>query len=1250
MFGLYGVCSKDVPVVLSKSGNWLCPGGIMFSMRSFFCSCALYILFVIGTAGTALAAADTVTTVSTPLLSGPSGIAARFADVYIADTGNNRIVNKDGSVVIGSGTAGYLDGALGTAQFNAPTAIAVDKDGNLYIADTGNNRLRKVDFSKVGNEVSTVAGDGTPAYTTGGSSASAINASLNAPTGVAVDADGVVYIADSGNSRIRRVTVSGVISTIAGDGNDSTLTAYGLALAPNGDLYIADRSNHRILKIVAASLGSLSTPTVFAGTGTVGFSGDGGLATLAKLSSPSGIATNGTELYITDTSLNCIRKISLVTNVISTRVGALAQNPAIIATLLYPNGIALDLNGDLYVADYGNNVVKQVSKSTSAITTISPVGGTYTQDQKITLTTKSQGTVPTYTYYTTDGTDPLTSGTHITYSSPFTISTTTTIKYASVAVDGTNPEVTNIATYVVSTTAPTTTAAPIAGTYYSAQTAFPVTLTSDDPTAAIYYTKDGTTPTVSSTGGTGTVSLSLAVPSTSTVKYFAVNSYGNTEAVKSTKYVLVSLATTAAPAAGVYAAAQVVKLTTNDTSSAVKIYYTTDGSTPTTSSTLYSTGISISVDTTLKYFAVDVNGFSGAVTSQVYTFDSVKPVTTIDIPGGSYNSTQTVTLSSTDPTASIYYSMTGTAPAISTATKYSTPITISKTTTLMFFAVDPAGNKESVHTESYIIDTAAPATTASLAGGTFASAQTVSLSTSDPTATIYYTLDGSTPTTASATYSGTSLSISKTTTLKYFAVDAVGNAEAVKTQTYTIITLATTASPASGTFSAAQTVALVNNEASINTGVSIYYTLDGTTPTTSSKKYTAPFRISETTTSGSATTVLQFFAVDKAGVVENVKSEIYSIDSIVPTTTATCVVNAVAPLNTVKLVAADSADQDPRIKYKLYGGALTDYTQPFAISTDSIVKFFAVDAAGNTEQIKTGYCPIDAVNPKPAIYLETLANGATTSNGILYIRGNVAPVKTTTLTIQQNGGPLVTVTPSTTDGSFSTSLTLAAGANTIVIVATDSATTLSTAPDSRTITYTTPGTTPTTITIGSSNGVKGNAVKLPVTFTSGYQAAAVEIDIAYDTTQLSIPSAVISPLAAAAGKTVSTGTPSAGVFKIAVMDSGAVTPIPDGEIVSVTFGIASAASGSSIVANTSSAADIGKTTLATTAVNGAVNVRTLPGDSDGNGSVSIAEVLSALYMLLDPVTYPVDGAMDLNADGVVSISELQQAINSLLYH
>jgi len=270
--------------------------------------------------------------------------------------------------------------------------------------------------------------------------------------------------------------------------------------------------------------------------------------------------------------------------------------------------------------------------------------------------------------------------------------------------------------------------------------------------------------------------------------------------------------TTAVPAGGTYSSAQSVTLTANEAST---IYYTADGSTPTAGSTVYSTAITISANTTLKYFAVDSKGNAESEKTQTYVIttvgsgtggqaDTTAPTTTPAPAGGTYDSAQSVTLTASE-TSTIYYTVDGSAPTTA-STQYSGAISVSTTTTLMFFAVDTAGNPESVKTETYTIviaepdttvpDTTAPVTMVSLGGGSYPSTMiiTVELTCEDETdgsgcSAIYYSVDGSSPSTV---YSGP-ITISATTTLKFYSVDAAGNAETpVNEETYTIVTVAAT--------------------------------------------------------------------------------------------------------------------------------------------------------------------------------------------------------------------------------------------------------------------------------------------------------------------------------------------------------------------------------------------------------------------------------------------------------------------------
>ncbi len=311
-------------------------------------------------------------------LGDPEGVALDAAgNLYIADHVNHVIRKVDAagviSTVAGSGTRGFGGdgGAATAARLYDPHGVALDAAGNLYIADTDNHRIRKVDAAGV---ISTVAGDGTEGF--GGDGGAATAAQLFYPHGVALDAAGNLYIADGGNHVIRKVDAAGVISTVAGsgtrgfggDGGAATAARlfypHRVALDAAGNLYIADTVNNRIRKVDAA--GVIST---VAGSGTRGFGGDGGAATAAQLYYPHGVALDAAgNLYIADGGNHVIRKVDAA-GVISTVAGSGTRGfggdggAATAAQLRYPEGVALDAAGNLYIADSGNNRIRRLTRA-----------------------------------------------------------------------------------------------------------------------------------------------------------------------------------------------------------------------------------------------------------------------------------------------------------------------------------------------------------------------------------------------------------------------------------------------------------------------------------------------------------------------------------------------------------------------------------------------------------------------------------------------------------------------------------------------------------------------------------------------------------------------------------------------------------------------------------------------------------------------------------------------------------------------
>jgi trimeric autotransporter adhesin len=306
----------------------------------------------------------------------PMAVAVDSAgNIFIVENGSSKIRKVDSKNVIttiaGTGVAGFSGDGSGAdkAQLNSPTGVAVDGSGNVYIADSLNLRIRKIAASTI----STVAGNGVLSFS--GDNGQATAAQLNGPQGVAVDAGGTVYIADTANHVVRRIR-GGVITTYAGnrsagfggDGGAATSAQLnsptGLAVDGAGNLYISDSANSRVRRVAAN--GTIST---VAGNGTAGFGGDGSTATSANLYTPSGLAVDAAgNLYIADLSNNRVRKVTpggTITTVAGNGSGGYAGDggPAVNARLSLPKAVAVDVVGNLFIADAGNKVVRQVNVS-----------------------------------------------------------------------------------------------------------------------------------------------------------------------------------------------------------------------------------------------------------------------------------------------------------------------------------------------------------------------------------------------------------------------------------------------------------------------------------------------------------------------------------------------------------------------------------------------------------------------------------------------------------------------------------------------------------------------------------------------------------------------------------------------------------------------------------------------------------------------------------------------------------------------
>jgi len=339
-----------------------------------------------------------------------SVISDAAGNIYISDSGNHRIRKVSASTgiittIAGNGTAGFTGdgGPAAQAALSDPRGIALDAAGNLYIADEGNRRIRRVEAGT--SIITTYAGSGS--YGSGGDGGLATTASFRLLSGLAIAPSGDLYAVDSASNNVRKIaSVSRLIATVAGtgtwgfSGDGGPATAANLALSgdtpsiillssppslafdSSSNLYLSDTFNHRVRRITPAGI-----ITTIAGNGTNGFSGDGGAALNASLGEPGGLAIDSANnLYIADPLNHRIRRMSLTSNIVTTAAGngfgtfAGDGGPAAAASLTGPYGVAAAPNNDLLIADTFNSRIRRVSAATSIINTIAGNGVRFSGD------------------------------------------------------------------------------------------------------------------------------------------------------------------------------------------------------------------------------------------------------------------------------------------------------------------------------------------------------------------------------------------------------------------------------------------------------------------------------------------------------------------------------------------------------------------------------------------------------------------------------------------------------------------------------------------------------------------------------------------------------------------------------------------------------------------------------------------------------------------------------------------------------
>jgi LysM repeat protein len=751
----------------------------------------------------------------------------------------------------------------------------------------------------------------------------------------------------------------------------------------------------------------------------------------------------------------------------------------------------------------------------AAMPTFTPAAGTYTTAQQVTLSGTTAGTT---IYYTTDGSTPTTSSS--VYNAPITVNANETLNAIAVASGWSNSPVASGA-FSIAPQLPTPTFTPAAGTYSTTQS---VSIGESQAGTTIYYTANGTTPTTSSSVYSGPISVSA----TETIEAIAVEAgYTNSATATSVYTIAPALpAVTFSPAPGTYTSAKAVTIT--EATAGAVIYYTTDGSTPTASSTQYGGALWIASSETINAIAVEKGYTNSSPVTGTFSIAPVLASPSFSLAGGTaaYTTAQTVSISG-PAGAAIYYTTNGTAPSAS-STKYTGPITVSSTETIEAISIETGYTNSAVTSVLYTIASTTQAPTFSPAAGTYTKAQTVTISDATSGALIYYTTNGTTPTTSSTKYSA-AITVSASETIQAIAVAAGYPNSPATMAAYTIAPVLPTPtfSVAAGTYTTTQTVSIMEATA----GAAIYFTTNGTTPTTSSSVYSGPITVS-------ANETLQAIAAGTGYTNSAAAVAAYTIAPVLPTPTFSV---AAGTYTTSQTVSITEATAGAAIYFTTNGSTPTTsssvYSGPITVSANETLQAIAAGTGYTNSAAAVAAYTIAPVLPTPtfsvaagtyttsqtvsiteatagaAIYFTTNGTTPTTSSNVYSGPITVSANETLQAIAAGNGYTnsaaavaAYTIAPVLPTPSFS----IAAGTYT-----TTQTVSITEATAGAAIYFTTNGTTPTT----SSNVYSG-----PITVSANETLQAIAAGNGYTNSAAAVAAYTIAPVLPTPTFSVAAGT------------------------------------------------------------------------------------------------------------------------------